>query len=92
MVLILLLDLTPNGGDENNMSEDKTRRGDMPYRLGGWSKRKDLRDRYLDGEASMLKPDMRAVKALIDFATTIKRFDTEERMEDRMIGRCERDK
>lgn len=57
--------------------EDKSRWGDMPYLLRGWSGRKDPRGRYIDGEASTWKPNMRAVKATIDFAAKVGRFSAE---------------
>lgn len=56
--------------------EDKSRWGDVPYLLGGWSGRKDTRGRYIDGEASKWKPNMRTVRATIDFAEKTGRFDT----------------
>ena len=40
----------------------------MPYLLGGWFGRKDPRGKYIEGDASIWKPDMGAVKATIDFA------------------------
>jgi hypothetical protein len=44
------------------------RSGDVPYLLGGWGSRKDVRTgRLLDGPQEKWKPDMEAVKATIRF-------------------------
>jgi hypothetical protein len=44
------------------------RSGDVPYLLGGWSSRKDVRTgRLLDGPKEKWKPDMEAIKATIRF-------------------------
>jgi ribonuclease HI len=44
------------------------RSGDVPYLLGGWSSRKDVRTgRLLDGPQEKWKPDMEVVKATIRF-------------------------
>ena len=56
---------------------DRSRWGDMSFLLGGWSGRKDLTGRYIDGEAASWKPDMGTVKATIDFTIKIERFSTE---------------
>ena len=68
------------------MLEDKSRWGNMPYLLVGWSGRKDPRGIYIDGEASKWKPDMRAVKATVEFATKVERFYTKSRVGARTIG------
>lgn len=57
--------------------KDKSRWGDVPYLLGGWSGRKDLTGKYVDGEVSAWKPDLGAVRAAIDFAKKVGRFSTE---------------
>jgi hypothetical protein len=45
-----------------------TRPGDVPYLLGGWGTRKDVRTgRLLDGPEEKWKPDIEAVKATIRF-------------------------
>jgi ribonuclease HI len=42
--------------------------GDVPYLLGGWGKRKDLRTgKLLDGDRSKWKPDATIVKATVRF-------------------------
>jgi hypothetical protein len=44
------------------------RSGDVPYLLGGWGSRKNVRTgRLLDGPQEKWKPDMEAVKATIRF-------------------------
>jgi hypothetical protein len=44
------------------------RSGDVPYLLGGWGSRKDVRTgRLLDGPQEKWKPDMEVVKATIRF-------------------------
>jgi hypothetical protein len=44
------------------------RSGDVPYLLGGWGSRKDVRTgRLLDGPQEKWKPDMEAIKATIRF-------------------------
>jgi hypothetical protein len=45
------------------------RSGDVPYLLGGWGSRKDVRTgRLLDGPQEKWKPDMEAIKATIRFS------------------------
>lgn len=56
---------------------DISRWGDVSFLLGGWSGRKDPAEKYVDGEAASWKPNLGAVKATIDFAKKIGRFDTE---------------
>lgn len=56
--------------------KDRSRRGDMPYLLGGWSGRKNPMGKYIDGEASTWKPDMGAVRATVDFAVKTGIFNT----------------
>jgi hypothetical protein len=44
------------------------RSGDVPYLLGGWGSRKDVRTgQFLDGPQEKWKPDMEVVKATIRF-------------------------
>lgn len=54
----------------------KSRWGDLPYLLGGCSGRKDPAGRWIDGEATTWKPELAVVRATIDFAMRIGRFDT----------------
>lgn len=58
---------------------DKSRWGNLPYLLGGWSGQKDPTGKYIYGvEAALWKPDWEAVKATIDFAEKIGRFSVKD--------------
>jgi len=51
------------------------RSGDVPYLLGGWGPKKDVRTgQFLDGPREKWKPDMEAVKATIRFLEKIGRL------------------
>lgn len=47
--------------------QDKSRRGEMPYSLGGWARRAEKNHQEkIDGDASAWKPELAAVRATID--------------------------
>jgi hypothetical protein len=55
------------------------RSGDVPYLLGGWGSRKDMRTgQLLDGPKEKWKPDMEAVKATIRFPGKTGRFSHQQ--------------
>jgi ribonuclease HI len=49
--------------------------GDTSFVLGGWSGRRLPNGRWLDGELSSWKPDLKTVRAMIDFAMRTGRLD-----------------
>ena len=49
--------------------------GDLAYALGGWSGRMDRRTgKFLDGASEKWKPDMKVLKAMIQYVKDTKRF------------------
>lgn len=57
--------------------KDKSRWGNLPCLLEGWSGLKDSAGRWIDGKAATWNPDLTVVRATINFAMEIGRFDTE---------------
>lgn len=57
--------------------KDKNRWDDMSFLLEEWSGRKNSAGEYIDGEASAWRPDLGAVRATVDFARKIGRFNPE---------------
>ena len=49
--------------------------GDLAYALGGWSGRRDKRTgKFVDGASEKWKPNMKVLKAMIQFVKDTKRF------------------
>ena len=49
--------------------------GDLAYALGGWSGRRDRRNsRFVDGPREKWKPNLKIIKATIQFVIKTKRF------------------
>jgi hypothetical protein len=49
--------------------------GDLSYALGGWSGRKDRRtQQYVDGTREKWKPNIKVLKAVIEYVKATKRF------------------
>ena len=68
---------------------DRSRWGDLPYSFGGLSGRMDPAGKWIDGEAATWKPYIRAVKALVEFAIEIGRFNTEQYNADKAYGKAD---
>lgn len=59
--------------------KDRSRWGNVPYLLGGWSGRRDPTGKLINEEASAWKPQLAVVKATIEFAMKTGRFKEGER-------------
>jgi hypothetical protein len=49
------------------------------YSLGGWSKKKDGRGRYIDGEKGKWRPNTAVLKAVVKFVKETQRLKVESR-------------
>jgi hypothetical protein len=61
--------------------------GDLAYALGGWSGRKDRgTDRLVDRPRERWKPNMKVLKAVIQYVKTTKRFQPRAVMAEELGG------